>query len=281
MLFNYEIPLFEDQRVEFPLLDYNNIEFHINDNAANETNNYYYYEPINFFRREGEIVNLKELKSNNENFMNEKNIKFTLYPLYINWKKIEKNTKNTYFYVFKLFGYFGGAIFNILKESTNDEDYYNHKNFLKELNFFIGQYKTKPKIEENEFLKKLINIYDDVISLIKNKIMIFKEITVFLIVLRLYEIYFLKSNDNDKVLEVLKYQYIILSYLKDEEYKKIYNKYYKKINYSFDEEEDDSSFFYKYNSKFPKDKKNYINYIRNVFKKINKRKSIKIKEENE
>ena len=58
--------------------------------------------------------------------------------------------------------------------------------------------------------------------------MIFKEITVFLIVLRLYEIYFLKSNDNDKVLEVLKYQYLILSYLKDEEYKKIYNKYYKK-----------------------------------------------------
>ena len=124
MLFNYEIPLLEDQRVEFPLLDYNNIESHINDNAANETNNYYYYEPINFFRREGEIVNIKELKSNNENFMNEKNIKFTLYPLYINWKKIEKNTKNTYFYVFKLFGYFGGAIFNILKESTNDEDYY-------------------------------------------------------------------------------------------------------------------------------------------------------------
>ena len=41
-------------------------------------------------------------------------------------------------YVFKLFGHFGEAIFNILEETNNDEDYYNHKNFLKDLNFFIG-----------------------------------------------------------------------------------------------------------------------------------------------
>ena len=32
---------------------------------------------------------LKELESNNENFIKENNIKFNLYPLYINWKKIE------------------------------------------------------------------------------------------------------------------------------------------------------------------------------------------------
>ena len=42
MFLNY----FEDQRFENPLLDYNDIEFNINDNASNETNNYYYYEPI-------------------------------------------------------------------------------------------------------------------------------------------------------------------------------------------------------------------------------------------
>ena len=70
--------------------------------------------------------------NNNPNFMHEKDMKFNLYPLYINWKKIEsKSLNNSYYNVFKLFGYFGEAIFNILKETTNDEDYYNHKNFLK------------------------------------------------------------------------------------------------------------------------------------------------------
>ena len=43
-------------------------------------------------RRRREILELegvKELESNNENFINENNIKYNLYPLYINWKKIE------------------------------------------------------------------------------------------------------------------------------------------------------------------------------------------------
>ena len=58
---------------------------------------------------------LKEIKSNNDNFIQEKNIKYTLYPLYINWKKIEtKSDNNVYYNIFKLFGYFGEAIFNIL-----------------------------------------------------------------------------------------------------------------------------------------------------------------------
>ena len=242
-----------------------------------------YFEPIPFLRRETEAVNLKELNSNNDNFMQEKNVKYSLYPLYINWKKIEtKSDNNVYFNIFKLFGYFGEAIFNILKETTKDENYYNHKNFLKELNAFYIKYKIKHTIEENEFIKKIINIYDDVISLIKNKIIIFKEITVFLIIMRLYEIYYIKSKDNKKVLEILKYQYIILSYLKEEEYKKIFNKYYKKLNHLIDEEGDEDLFFFsKYTCRLPKSKKEYINYIRNIYKKINKENTIKIKEENE
>ena len=263
-----------------------------------ETLNYIYLEPLYFnididnynyvpiLRRETGTINLKELNSNNENFMQEKNVKYSLYPLYINWKKIEiKSDNNVYFNIFKLFGYFGEAIFNILKETTKDENYYNHKNFLKELNSFYIKYKIKSQIEENEFIKKLINIYEDVISLIKNKIMIFKEITVFLIIMRIYEIYYLKYKDNNKVLEIIKYQYKILSYLKEEEYKKIYNRYYKKLNCPIDdeygEEDEDLYFFSKYICKFPKSKKDYINYIRNIFKKINEDKTLKIKEENE
>ena len=53
-------------------------------------------------RRHREILELeeiKELESDNENFIKEKNIKFDLYPLYINWKKIEtKKYPNEYIF---------------------------------------------------------------------------------------------------------------------------------------------------------------------------------------
>ena len=273
MLFNFE----EEPNETFNLISYESFNYNF-DNI---------FEPFPTLRRHIESFNLNELNSNNDNFMQEKNVKYSLYPLYINWKKIEiKSDNNVYFNIFKLFGYFGEAIFNILKETTKLDNYYNHKNFLKELNSFYIKYKIKYQIEKKEFIEKLINIYEDVISLIKNKIMIFKEITVFIIIMRLYEIYFLKSKNKKKVLEILKYQYIILSYLKEEEYKKIYHRYFKKLNYLIeeeDEDEDDEELFYfsKYICKFPKCKKDYINYIRNIFKKINKDNIIKIKEENE
>ena len=86
----------------------------------------FHFESPNIFRRESEqpepesvqeIENepLKELRSKNETFMQEKSINYKLYPLYINWKKIEAKSKNNIYYnIFKLFGYFGEAIFDIL-----------------------------------------------------------------------------------------------------------------------------------------------------------------------
>ena len=235
---------------------------------------------------ENEKINLKEIKSENENFMKEKNIKFNLYPLYINWKKIEKEktSKNIHYNIFKLFGYFGIAMFNILIEINNNEDYCNHKNFLSKLISYKKNYIIK-EIKENKFMEKLISVYDDVISLIKNKIIIFKEINVILIIMRLYETYFLTIKDKIKLLEVLKYEYLIISKMKDDEYKKIYDKYYKKLgnNYDYDDSldyyEDNDSFIYRSNNSFPKRKKSYINYIRSIYKKINKITQIKIKEE--
>ena len=93
-------------------------------------------------RRHREILELeeiKELESDNENFIKEKNIKFDLYPLYINWKKIEnKIIPNEYFNIFKLFGYFGEAMYEMLRETVpKSDDYYTHKNFLVELLYFI------------------------------------------------------------------------------------------------------------------------------------------------
>ena len=244
----------------------------------------YESEPFGFIRVERVNDKLKEIKSTNDNFMQEKNIKYTLYPLYINWKKIEKKSPNNVYYnIFKLFGYFGEAILNILIEIKGNEADFNHINFLKKINLYRKNY-SKSQIKENEFFKKLITIYDIVISLIKNKIIIFKEISVFLIILRLYEIYFLTINDSNKLIEVLKYQFSIICNLKDDEYKKIYENFYKRIgnNADYDEEEEEVDIWLsKNNQNFPKNKIKYINYIKRIYKKINISSQIKIKKENE
>ena len=213
------------------------------------------------------ILNEKEMHSENENFIQEKNIKYSLYPLYINWKKIEtKNLDNIIHYnIFKLFGYFGAAIFNILIEtSIYNLDYFSYENFLFELNSFYAKYFSESQIKNSKFFKKIINIYDDVISLIKNKIIIFKEICVFIIIMKLYQTYFSKIEDNKKLFEVIKYQYLIISYLKEDEYKLIFNKYLKKLNRK-------SSFDILFNSHiYPKNKKKFINSLKIIYKDINK-----------
>ena len=253
--FNFDINAFENHFYINDLIDYD-IEENLSINS-----------------REREIGNLKEIKSNNNNFMQEKNIKYNLYPLYINWKEIEKEKENNVYYdIFKLFGYFGEAIFLLLKETFHMYDnYYNYKNFLKELYSFYTDNYDELTIVNDKFFKKIINIYDDVISLIKNKIIIFKEITIFLIVMRLYEKYFLKIDDENKVLEVLKYQYIIISKIKDEEYKKIYNKYYEKLN----KESFQNVWIFGNKNKFPNNRNNYINQLRRIYKSLNKNSSQK------
>ena len=217
--------------------------------------------------RTRENEKIKEIESNNEYFTNENNIKYNLYPLYINWKKIEsKSLNNSYYNVFRLFGYFGEAIFNIIKEANDeDKDYFNHRNFLSELNLYNTKNYSISEIKENIFFKRLVSIYDDVISLIKNNLFIYKEISVYLIVMRLYEKYFLIIDDRAKALEVLKMQFKIISNMKDNDYKKIYNEYYKKVNRDNSRRlwTDDTK------SKLPKSKESYINYIKINYKKLN------------
>ena len=196
---------------------------------------------------------LKEMKSENENFMREKDIKFELYPLYINWKKIDEksfeddNTINYYFVIFKLFGYFGEAIYEILIETGPKNYNYTHKNFLHELNILYKKLYKKEEIEKNNFCKKLMDIYEDVISLVKNKIIIFKEIPLFLLIFKIYQKYFSCLKDNKKVIESLKNQFIILSYLKNDEYEKIYKRHLKQID-------------------FPKNKADFIKQIKKDYK---------------
>jgi len=215
-------------------------------------------------RRHREILELeeiKELESDNENFIKEKNIKFDLYPLYINWKKIEtKKYPNEYFNIFKLFGYFGEAIFEILKETIpKSDDYYTNKNFLIELIKLYQKDLTKEEIEQNKFYKKLLDIFDDVISLVKNKIVIFKEIPIFLTVLKLYQLLYSSLKDKKNCIESLKYQFIILNYLKSDEYDLLYDKYLKVCK---------TGRFLGYNI-FRRSKDEYIKQIKREYKALN------------
>ena len=232
------------------------------------------FEPLPFSiyenrERDSDKVNLKEIKSNNDNFIQEKNIKFELYPLFINWKKIEtREEKNEDFNIFKLFGYFGAAIFELLKQVNGNKEY-NYKNFISELNNYKKVFR-KRQLEENEFYKKLFDIYDKVVSLIKNKIIIFKEISVFITVLRLYENYFFAMNDITTLIETLKMQFIIINKLEENEYKKIYDSYFKKYKIYSDDSEDEYEndiWLWQRNNYFPKSRKNYINHLKIIFKK--------------
>jgi len=210
---------------------------------------------------EYEIINLVEIESKNKELMKEKDLKFELYPLYINWKKIEsKSLYNPYYNIFKIFGYFGVSIYNILLEVYPQNSYFfKCKNFLNELvNIYKKEY-TKKEIEENEFFKKLINILDDIISLVKNKIIIYKELSVLFIIMKIYETYFITIDNKVKLAEILKYQFMILSYINDNEYKKIYLMFYKRINSKM-------KHLSKNKYKLPFSKKEFINNIKNIYK---------------
>ena len=221
-----------------------------------------------FFEYHHIEYNLKELKSPNENFLQENQMRYTLYPLYINWKKIEnrKNKHPYYFNVFKVFGYFGVAIFSLLIEVNGDEYLYGLESFLFELYSYAVEYEKKIKPKENPFFIKLEGVYEEVISLLKNKIVVFKEITIFLIVLKLYHFYFLAIKEYNKGMQVLKYHYFLLSYLKNEEYKKIYKKFFKKLNRKIK----DNIYSVEKKYLFHKKKTHYINYLKKQYKKINR-----------
>ena len=206
------------------------------ENSDSEEHSIYYIRRNSRNQIQIEQPELKELKSNNKNFINENDVKFNLYPLYINWKKIEsKSIDNNYFNIFKLFGYFGEAIHEILIESgpkfdnNNNNDYYTHKNFISELSKLYKKEYTKEAIEGNNFYQKLMDINEDVISLARNKIIIFKEIPIFLIVFKFYQAIYTSLKDKKNIIESLKYQFIILSYIKNSEYDKLYDKYLKKF----------------------------------------------------
>ena len=228
---------------------------------------------------EREDEEYKEETSENPNFMQETNMKFRLYPLYINWKKIEHNEQG-YYRVFLRYGYFGSAIFSSFKDKYPSLDAKNMFSVLAEFiseNFFKKNINNSLQDNKNdnmneeedkkvrEFFDKLPKI-NDIINLIENKIIMMKEVSLLILILKIYEIYFIINKYNNDIINVLKYEYLLLSYLSDEEYKDIYNNHFKgKISKIFKKISENNG----KNYILPKTKLKFVNHIKSVYKSNN------------
>ena len=226
--------------------------------------------PLRFFQRyidEREDEQYKEEKTN-DNFMQEKYMDFRLYPFYIDWKKIEEN-KTGYYRILVHFGYFGAAVFSSFKEKYQRLDV---ENIIYILAGFISEYLLKKEEDKTEALKKTIIDFfermpnlDKIYELIEKKVIMMKEVPLLIIILKIYEIDFILKKSNDNIEKVLKYEYLLLTYLDDEEYKEIYNSNFKgKVSKIFKKivEEHGKNFV------LAKSKMKFINNIRAIYKTI-------------
>jgi hypothetical protein len=215
---------------------------------------------------EREDERVKEDNSN-PNFMVEKDMNFRLYPFYINWKKIEAN-ESGYYRIFLHFGYFGASIFSSFKEKYPSLDV---NNVLYVLTSFISEDLLTPERESEanqklikEFFEKMPKL-DSLCELIQKKIIMIKEVPVIILVLKIYEIHYLLLKEYKEVEKVLKSEYLLATYLEDNEYKEIYQAHYKgKISKAFKKIVETNGKEYE----LAKTKPKYFNNIKIIYKKI-------------
>ena len=222
-----------------------------------------------YFQRHIEEREDEQIKDDNtnENFMQEKDINFRLYPFYINWKKLEAN-EPCYFRIFVHFGYFGAAVYSLLKEKCQNLDV---NNILYVLTSFASDYLLS-KDNKTDEIQKVIKEYlekipklDEICELIQKKIMMMKEVSMILLILKLYEINYLVNKNNEEVEKVIKYEYLLISYLTDNEYKDIYKTHYKgKISKAFKKIVEANGKEYD----LPKSKIKFYNHIKFIYKQI-------------
>ena len=225
-------------------------------------------------------------RNNNPNFMQDEDMKYNLYPFYINWKKIEEK-KNCFYDAFIHYGYFGGAVFSNFK----DEDCpinLTYKNIIFTFSTLCYDFIINSSDKEDdtkdaqEFINKLPNI-EKIYSLIEKKILMYKEVPMYIIVLKIYEIYYIYNVDEKKLIELLEHQYLLISYLNDNEYKAIFDKNFsEKARKIFEKLVDYKGRMFE----LPNSKKKYLNHIKYVYQTLSKKakdeaiKQFKEKEEN-
>lgn len=162
-------------------------------------------------------------RNNNPNFLKEKDINYKNYPLYLNWKKIESN-ESEFYLTLSHFGYFGAHIYSTFK---TDYPRLKTKNIFETFATFIKDFINEPK-KVKEFIDKLPKL-KEISEIIKDKTVLFKEVPMFLIVLKILEIYWInkKNEKKEELVEVLKNEYLLISYLSEEEYKNLFDEYFK------------------------------------------------------
>ena len=230
------------------------------------------YRLRNYYRRRQEecedeiVLNEDNNLNTNKNFMKEKDFKFRLYPFYINWKKIEENEKG-YYRTFIHFGFFGASIYSLFKEKYPELDF---KNIIYVLSSFIYEYLLHSDSKDEscqsiikDFFEKLPNL-DELCGLIKNKVIMMKEVPMLLIVLKIYEINYMRQKNKKDIETALKCEYILCNYLTDDEYSHIYKSHFKgNISKIFMKIVNKNGKEYK----FPKTKEKFFTHIKNIYKK--------------
>ena len=225
-----------------------------------------------FFQRyidEREDEPFKQEKTN-QNFMEEKNMNFRLYPFYINWKKIEANEPG-YYRILVHYGYFGAAVFSSFKDKYPSLDV---NNVLYVLAGFISKYLLKEEKNQTDNEKKTIKDFfermpnlDKIYELIEKRIIMMKEVPVMILILKIYEINYILKQEDANIEKILKYEYMLMSYLNDDEYKDIYNTNFKgKVCKIFKKIVDVNG----KNYMLPKSRINYINHIKSIYNNIKK-----------
>ena len=109
----------------------------------------------------------------------------------------------------------------------------NVKNILFYLSSFIPDYLLKDDkkdalIQENiKFFFENVPEVDTIFEIIENKIIMFREISILLIILKIYEINFIINNNKNQIEKVLKCEYLIGTYLTNSEFIDIYRRHFK------------------------------------------------------
>jgi hypothetical protein len=210
-------------------------------------------------------IERENISNSNPNFMKEQDMNFRLYPFYINWKKLEAN-EASYFRTFIRYGYFGASIYSSFKEKypslRSDNILYVLINFIPEHLLDKDNKDEASQKVIKEYFEKIPNL-DDICHLIEKKIIMFKEVPIILLVLKIYEIYYMLQKNNFELEKILKTQYLLGTYLTNEEYNEVYKHYEREINRIFRKLMKENGKEYE----LPKTKGQYFNHIKYVYKK--------------
>jgi hypothetical protein len=212
----------------------------------------------------------EEIKTNyNPNFMKEKDINFRLYPFYINWKKLEANELD-YYHIYIRYGFFGAALYSSFNEKMPLFSL-TLKNIIYILSSFVQDYLFKKDNKEESIQKKIKDFFeiipnlDDLCKLIKKKIIMMKEVPLILIILKIYEINYLIDKNYKDMEKLLKSEYLLGTYLNNEEYSDIYKSNFKgKVNQIFIKIANEKGKEYA----LPKTKEKLNNHIKYVYNKF-------------